>query len=301
MPLEAIIAITVVLILTAIYFIATTAVIIKLCYPKKRTNDFLIHYETTEKKLDPALLSLPYEKFSIKSSGGYTLFGRLYKPESVSYKLILLLHGHNSSGIGQLKYLRLFLSLGYNVFIPDHRRSGESGGKSITFGAHEKTDVISWIDLLEKRFPECEFAVFGESMGAATAIMVTALDKRIKFLIEYCGYAGFKYLALPKLKSRALYYFLKPGLSVCGYLIAGMRLKEINVLEAMRSITVPVLIMHSKGDRLVYVSNAYALKKANPNAKTVYFEDAPHARSIVYYKEEYENAIRDFVKSVEKR
>ena len=111
--------------------------------PKKRDNAFLIDYETREKKFDKAWLDLPAQTFTRPSPFGYDVFGRLYMADTPTDRFILCLHGHNNSSIGQLKYLSLFRDLGYNVFMPDHRRSGNSGGDSITFGCYVVTKSMT--------------------------------------------------------------------------------------------------------------------------------------------------------------
>lgn len=281
------------------YFVITGAIIKKIMGPPKRDNDSLIEYEIREKKFDKEWLKIPFRAMRRQSRFGYHLYARLYMNDTPTEKFMLLLHGHNSSSIGQLKYLELFRSLGYNVFIPDHRRSGDSGGKTITFGHYEKYDVIDWIDELQKEFPTATFAVFGESMGAATATMVAAKDKRIRFLIEYCGFASFKALAVPYLKSEKLFNFLSFGLALNALVFYKVKMQEINAFEAMQTLNIPVLIMHSKTDKVVDVSNAYAFIEANPKATVKFFEEAIHARSIITYPQDYVQTIKDFVAKAE--
>ena len=268
--------------------------------PKNRDNAFLIDYETREKEFDKAWLDLPAQTFTRPSPFGYDVFGRLYMADTPTDRFILCLHGHNNSSIGQLKYLSLFRDLGYNVFMPDHRRSGNSGGDSITFGCYEKHDVVGWIDFLQERYPDATFALFGESMGAATATMVAAMDKRVRFLIEYCGYADFRHLILPKLGNlRPLYALLRPGLKAMSNILYSVDLDETDALSAMRSLSIPVLILHSRADKTVYFSNALALAKANPKAKTVYFETPAHARGLIVCRKAFTEAVQTFVKDVD--
>lgn len=281
------------------YLVITGSVIKKLMGPPKRDNNFLIDYETKEKKFDKAWLDIPYKAIRRKSRYGYGLFGRLYLNESPTDKFILLLHGHNNSSIGQLKYLELFRSLGYNIFIPDHRRSGDSGGRGITFGHYEKYDVLDWIDYLNNEYPSATFAIFGESMGAATATLVAARDKRIRFLIEYCGFANFKTLATAYVKSSRLYSILSLGLAINAFVFYGVKFKEIDAFLAMQTLKIPTLIIHSKQDKVVDISNAYALSKANPDAQVKLFEDSIHARTMATYPQEFTDTIKGFVAQAE--
>ena len=177
--------------LLAVWFTGLYFGIKRLVKPDKRTVDYLVEYEIEEKGLDRAITGIPFEQMFRTSRFGYELAARFYACEGSS-KTVVCLHGHNSCFASQLKYLPIFLSLGYNVFIPDHRRSGLSGGDTVTFGAYEKHDVLDWISELRAGRPDDSIALFGESMGAATAIMVAAEIPDAVFLIDYCGYANFE-------------------------------------------------------------------------------------------------------------
>lgn len=286
--------------LVLIYFALCIAVAVYMFLPKKRDDEMLIKIETEEKHFDKKWLDIPCEYKTMTSDYGYKLSGRFYKNDNKTDKIILSLHGHNSSGIGQLKYLNIFLSLGYNVFIPDHRRSGRSEGKSISFGCFEKRDVEKWINLLAEEYPAATFALFGESMGAATAMLVTGMDKRIRFLIEYCGFANLDSLIAPIIKYKFFYKLLAPGIKLTAAALFNVDSKECDALSAMKTITVPTMIIHSKADKLVYFSNAEQLIKVRPDAKVLIFEDCKHARSWVAHPEEFTAAITEFIKEQDK-
>ena len=282
--------------LVTAYFVVNFYVLRSLMRPKKREYEELLDYEITEKGFQKRWLDIPYEDMYITSDDGLKLHGKFFKCATDTNKIMLSLHGHNSCHVSQMKYLETFLELGYNVFMPDHRRSGESEGHTITFGAKEKYDTIKWIDYLEDLYPEAEFSVFGESMGAATAIMVTALDSRIKLLIEYCGYANMSEVAKGHVPKEWMIKFGKFGYKVVSRLIFGVPLKECDASEAMAKLKdKPVLMIHSKVDEVVVYSNALVLKEANPNAEFHTFEDTKHARSMVVYPEKFKEIITDFI------
>ncbi len=267
----------------------------KLSKPAKRDNTELYRYESEEKKFNDEWLKVPFEKLQMDSDFGYKLFARLYMADVPTNDYVVVLHGHNSSSLSQLKYLSIFKGLGFNVFMPDHRRSGYSSGETITFGSYEKLDTIQWINRLKEEHPEATFGIFGESMGAATATMVTSMDDRMRFLIEYCGYADFKNLVVPRVKSVAVYYLFNPALRLMARFIGGFRISQTNAKKAMQKVKVPTLILHSKSDDIVNVSSAYEFKKANPSAEIVLFDNAPHARSYLLYEHTYRSAIESFI------
>ena len=263
--------------------------------PKKRSLEELIEYEIIEKDFKKEWLDIKYEPFSLDSSNGYNLMGRMYYNKQQTNKTILSLHGHNSCFVSQLKYLNMFLSFGFNVFIPDHRRSGFSDGKSITFGHYEKYDLIQWMDYLDEKLGAQKYIVFGESMGAATAIMATALDHRILALIEYCGFYDMKGALIGNVKKDALLSFIYPSILIMSRLLTRTKFSECAAGEYMKKVSVPTLIMHSKADKVVVYENALKHAKANPNARFYSFEDSIHARSMVAYPEIFRSQIESFL------
>lgn len=268
-----------------------------LVHPQKRTFEELIEYEVKEKNFNRKWLEIPFLEMRTTSVYGYNLFGRFYqKKNHNSSKIMISLHGHNSCSVSQMKYLDMFFEGGFNVFIPDHRYSGFSEGPSVTFGIKEKTDVITWMDVLQEKYPEAEFYVFGESMGAATGIMVSAEDKRVKKLVEYCGFANIPTLMKQHIKNDFLIYKLFwPAMRLLCKIVYRFDLGKSDPLGAIEKISVPVLIMHSKADSVVGYENAMLLKNAKMEADFVSFSDSIHARSMVKYPEEFKGAVLEFL------
>lgn len=284
--------------LIAAWFIGLYFGIKGLVKPEKRTVDYLVEYEIEDKGLDRAVTEIPFEQLFRTSRFGYELAARFYECEGSS-KTVVCLHGHNSCFASQLKYLPIFLSLGYSVFIPDHRRSGLSGGDTVTFGAYEKHDVLDWISELRARRPEDSVALFGESMGAATAIMVAAEIPDAVFLIDYCGYANFEGLLTRYTDNEGIRKAVMPSIRLIAEHCFGFEVKECDALEAIKRVSCPILIMHSKADKTVNYKNALMLKEAAPQAELHTFPDSIHARSITKYPDEYANTVKEFVRKAE--
>ena len=277
--------------------------------PKKESNwDFMLDH-IKRKDYKWAYLDMEFEKLEIKSRFNYPLYARLYKTEKPSHKWIIDSHGWTSKGIGQIKYVDLFRELGYNVLVVDHRYSTESGGKCISFSYFEKFDVISWIDEIQKRDDKATFGIFGESMGAATAIYVTSLDSRIKFLISYCSYTSvpelFKELLLKKLpegkkKYTKLLLTVFVPFKILSRFVYKVDIASIDTREAMKKINVPCLVMHSKADKLIDIKYAYDLLAVNPNAEYLEFEESQHSLSYARYPEKFKSGVQNFIRKVEK-
>ncbi len=284
--------------LLAVWFTGLYFGIKGLVKPEKRTADYLVEYEVEEKGLDRAVTEIPFEQMYRTSRFGYELAARFYTSENSS-KTVVCLHGHNSCFASQLKYLPIFLSLGYNVFIPDHRRSGLSGGDTVTFGAYEKHDVLDWISELRARRPGDSIALFGESMGAATAIMTAAEIPDAVFLIDYCGYANFEGLLTRYTDNKYIRKAVMPSIRLVCERCFGFDVNECDALEAITRVNCPILIMHSKADKTVNYRNALMLQEAAPQAELHTFEDSIHARSITKYPDEYADTVKEFVRKAE--
>lgn len=282
-------------IMLIVYFAISAGIVVYLQKPKKRDIDFLIDYETREKKFDKTWLDIRYEPYTMNSKFGYNLFGRYYENSRATNKTMISLHGHNSCSISQLKYLNMFLDLGFNVFIPDHRRSGFSDGNSITFGHYEKYDVIAWMDLLEEKLGKRDFYIFGESMGGATAVMVTALDKRIKLLIDYCGYYDIKNILKGHIKNEALVSFIYPGISIMTMLLTRTNYKECAAGKYLSKVDVPVLFLHSRADEIVIFKNFEKKHATKDSALTHVFTDTKHARSMVEEGDAFRAVVSKFI------
>ncbi|MBO5773618.1 MAG: alpha/beta hydrolase [Clostridia bacterium] len=273
----------------------------KLYKPSKRDYDFILDYEIREKGFQKRWLDIPFTAYRRESRYGYEVFGRYYECPAPSDKIMLSIHGHNSCGLSQMKYLELFLSLGYNVFIPDHKRSGFSGGDIITFGATEKYDVIDWIDLLAKEYPGKRFAIFGESMGGATSMMVADLDKRVEYLMEYCGYADFEGLLSKYIKNKTIRKILEPTFESVSRLFFKIEFNDFNAGKSLARVKKPTLIIHSEADKTVDFYNCEKLRAIKPDAKVHIFKDSMHARSMVKYPEEFTKVITEFVREAEEK
>ena len=95
--------------------------------------------------------------------------------------------------INSVKYARLFERLGFNSVIYDHRRHGDSGGKTTSFGYYEKIDLKAIVDIIREEIGnDALLGIHGESMGAATTILYAGtFDDKADFHIVDCPFSDF--------------------------------------------------------------------------------------------------------------
>ncbi|HQC54642.1 MAG TPA: alpha/beta fold hydrolase [Clostridia bacterium] len=264
--------------------------------PRRRTIEEILDYEVEEKGFQKKWLDIPFEEMHMLSKRGYNLYAKFYKNSKPTNKIMISLHGHGSCSLSQMKYLEMFLGHGFNVFMPDHRYSGHSEGGCITLGVLEHEDVLQWINVLTEQYPDCELHIFGESMGAATATMVTAKYSDIRSLIEYCGFYDLQTMTKQYVKNESIAKIVWPAFRGVCKLVYKFDLAESKAGEAMAKINCPVLLMHSKADKVVSYENALKFKKVRPDIPLVTFEDTVHARSIVMEPDKFKSSICRFFK-----
>ena len=127
------------------------------------------------------------------------------------------------------------------------------------------------------------------------------MDKRVEYLMEYCGYADFEGLLSKYIKSKIIRKFLEPIFESVSRLVFKIEFKDFNAGNSLARIRKPTLIIHSKADQTVNFYNCQKLLGIKPDAKYHIFEDSLHARSMVKYPEVFTKVITDFVKEAEEK
>lgn len=257
-------------------------------------------------KFDPQTYENKVKRiFHIRSDYGYRICCELIgNPENTEKKIAILCHGLGYARYGSIKYLDLFLELGFSILMYDHRNHGESGKAFTTMGFYEKYDlkrVVDWC--FENYGPDCRIITHGESMGASTVLLHLGIDERVSGTIADCPYSDLKQLLRHQLKQ---YYhlprFLIPVESGLIYLRAGFRFRQVSPMKVVCSTAKPVLFIHGKRDNLVPAAMSKQMFLLKKNNKALYLvAKARHAGSICQNREGYERRVEEFIhKYIEK-
>ena len=196
--------------------------------------------------------AMPHKDVSIISFDGLVLRGRYfeYSPDA---PIELLMHGYRGSSERDLSggVDRCF-RLGHSALIVDHRASGRSEGKVISFGINESRDCLSWIDfILSDINKNAKIILTGISMGAATVMICAGMDlpKNVIGVLADCGYTSAediikKVMRDMKLPPNLLYPFARLGARLYG----GFNVDETSPIESMKKSRVPVIFFHGDTD-----------------------------------------------------
>lgn len=243
--------------------------------------------------------ALPKREISIPSPFGYSLNTLLVEPYQTN-QYVIICHGVTQTKTNSVKYMNLFLERGFNAIIYDHRRHGESGGKTTSYGYYEKFDLKAVIDWLrQEKGPELFLGIHGESMGAATMLMYAGmLEDGANFYVADCPYSDFKEQLAYRIKEEVK---LPPHIFVpIADLFLKMRdkysLRDIAPISVIENIKSPVLFIHSRKDDFILPWMTEALYERKSGPKMLFMaESGLHAQSLNENKEDYEKAVDEFL------
>ncbi|WP_034758162.1 alpha/beta hydrolase [Rossellomorea vietnamensis] len=269
-------------------------------YLPKKGDDFIRARETESTRLiEEEYDSLPKEEVLIPSRYGYDIKAVFVKPHPHN-KFMIFSHGVTENKWNSIKYMNLFIKLGFNAVIYDHRRHGESGGKTTSYGYFEKYDLKAVVDeLICREGDDVFFGIHGESMGAATLLLYAgSVEDRADFYIADCPFSDFgeqlAYRMSAEVKMPAK--FLLPLVDGTLKLRQGYTLKDLSPISVVQNIQKPVLFIHSKNDDFILPQMTKDLFEKKQGPKELFLDfSGTHAQSYNDNPEEYEELIQRFL------
>ncbi|MDH4068809.1 MAG: alpha/beta fold hydrolase [Ignavibacteria bacterium] len=267
-----------------------------LLHPHRRTVDY---YRKSTSLLHPSDLEIPFEEFRLKTSDGLSL-GCWFIPASGKPKgTIVHLHGVSECRIVGLPLARRLHQHGYNVFLYDSRRHGESEGKFCTYGFYEKHDTSTLLTRLQSRedLQLGKIGLFGSSMGAAVAVQVAAQDNRISAVVAESGFATLRTI-FDDYQRRVIklpWHYLRNIVIVRSERLAHFKASAVSPVDAVKDVHVPIFIMHGTEDRLIKCSYSEELYRNTGQPKELWLiEGANHSNMAEIGGEEYYRRVLAF-------
>ncbi len=228
-------------------------------------------------------------------SEGDSLCAYFVPSSKATFNTAIIIHGYSCNSLSMVHIAYLYhKKLGYNIFLPDLKAHGQSGGNSIQMGWKDRLSVIDWLPYTKELVGDSvRIVMHGISMGAATTMMVSGekIPEYVKCFVEDCGYTSAWDEFKMKLKSE---YNLSefPMLYVTDWLCRlefGWGFKEASALKQIQKTTLPMLFIHGDKDNFVPTSMVYDLYKAKKNNKELWI--VPGAKHALSYKNNPENYI----------
>jgi len=217
--------------------------------------------------LVPKDYKLPAEEVAIATADGLRLAAWLIaRPGAPA---IILLHGYPAEKADLLP-IAAALHPTFTTLLVDLRYFGRSEGRSTTLGFRERGDLTRAVDFLAER-GFTRVGVFGLSLGGAVAVMTAAEDRRIRAVAAYAPFADLKTLGHDLYSTLwVLKYPFVELMSLWARLFLDMDVAELSPMAAARTLSTPVLLIHSRMDEQIPFRHAELLQQAlanNPNAE----------------------------------
>ena len=252
----------------------------------RKADDWFVASDPTETKL-----------INVK---GETLHAEVIRQPEESHLWAVVVHGYSSRPRCMAKQALGFFEDGYNVLFPYMRGHRKSEQKFCSMGYYEKGDVIAWIDYIVSIDPASQIVIIGESMGAATTMLVTGeeLPENVKCAIEDCGFTNCQdqfacqignVLHLPE------FPFLNAANTV-SKLFFGWDFKDNSPVDAVARSKTPTLFIHGEEDTFVpYEMMAVVYDACAAEKDILSVPDAEHAEACDVHPELYWPKVREFV------
>ena len=245
--------------------------------------------------------ALDKQEVYIQSQYSYKIHGFFF-PNTNLKKVIILCHGITWSLYGSVKYMDMYLEKGFSVFIYDHRNHGLSGGDNTSFGYYEKFDLKRCTDwLIDKLGKDTIIGLHGESMGAGIALQNIAIDDRIKFCIEDCGYSDAKELFNYRLKKDYninIFAIIKLASIICKIRV-GWEFNDVSPITTLAKVEIPILFIHGEDDDYVPTYMCKQMYTVAIGYKDIYIATkAGHAQAYWNNKDEYTKRVYRFLTNI---
>ena len=252
------------------------------------------HYDTSFYQ------ELEQTDYIVDSYDGYQLHVQLLKnPESTSQYAILS-HGYTDNRIGSLKYVPMYLELGYNCVIYDLRGHGENAGTFTSYGIREGQDLAALVKDTRSRYPEIsQLILHGESLGAASTLSSLQYKPEVDLAVADCGFSDIENVLREGYRNAHVPVFLVDLADLGSRIRYHYAIKDMRPIDALADNTVPILFIHGEEDSFILPQNSVDNAAATKGFHELYFiPGAGHAESILTQPEQYAAYVRDFITEV---
>jgi alpha-beta hydrolase superfamily lysophospholipase len=210
-------------------------------------------------------------KVRFKNSNGGSIVGFLYRPFRKTDKAIIFCHGFAGMKEQFKLWANYFSFRGFITLTFDFTGNGESEGffTEGTF-SQEISDVKSAVDFLKQNYGIRKIALVGHSMGGAVAVLSASKNKDVDCVVVLAPLAVIKGKPYGKFANEEADIFEAHGL--CDLVnCKKMRtldlaffkdVKRHDVLKSVKSLKIPLLVIHGNSDSIVSVKEGLMLHNA---------------------------------------
>ena len=235
--------------------------------------------------------------YIISGYEGYELHAQLLVNPEHTDKYIIISHGYTDNHIGSLKYVSMYLELGFNCVLYDLRGHGENAKDFTTYGIREALDLKAVIEDTRTRYGSIsQLGIHGESLGAATSVTVLKYKPEVDFVVADCGFSDIENVLRKAYTDNHVPSFFVDVANVTGKMLYHYSLLEMRPIESLEGNQIPILFIHGSDDTFILPKNSRDMSERTPGYSEVHLiEGAGHAASILTAPDDYIKYVRDFL------
>lgn len=241
------------------------------------------------------------KKLSVQTDDGYTLIAAEFAARQDSDRWVLLLHGYTGWKEEMYQFAYWYYEQGFHVLVPDLRCQGESEGDFIGMGWTDHYDCQLWIDYILTCTPDAQIVLHGQSMGAATALIMTGAENPSGHIVAVVSDSAYTD-AYSMFGDKITEWFGLPAFpfvdSACLMLRlrGGYDLRDASALRAVEQSKVPTLFIHGDEDKMINVEMSCKLYEAAACPKELLIvEGAGHGQTQEKDPQAYYGTIEGFL------
>ncbi len=216
-------------------------------------------------------------------------------------KWAIIFHGFTSGPEGMYHYAYPYGEMGFNCILPSMIGHAQDENRYCSMGYHDRFMGLDWINYILSINPDAEIVLHGESMGAATTMLITGenLPVNVKCAVSDCGFTNAfeEYTHVAKNQISPAITPLLPLISTYSQLRGNFNFKKCSPRDAVKNSVTPTLFVHGEADDFVpfeMLNEVYSACAAEKDYFTV--KNSAHAESSTKAPKLYWTNVHNFVK-----
>lgn len=226
------------------------------------------------------------EDVQVRSATGLVLEGSWWQPVEYGREqlpVVVCMHGNSSCRLDALEILPLVLNMGITLFGFDFAGCGRSEGDFITLGYNEKDDAAKVIEYLRGTGRVSTVALWGRSMGAATALLHGHRDPSIAAMVLDSPFASLEQVARELIDGAQIRH--KPTVVINAVLKllrktirkrTGLDIFRLKPIEQVDTCFIPALFVAGNNDQFVRPHHATEIHERYAGDKNLIMVDGDH-------------------------
>ncbi len=242
--------------------------------------------------------------YTVPGYEGYELHVQLLtdpKAAQKSSKYIIISHGYTDNRMGSLKYVPMYMDLGFNCIIYDLRGHGLNEKTFTSYGVLESQDLLCLIEDTRERYPDLTYlGLHGESLGAATTLTCLKEKPAVDFVVADCGFSDIENVLRNGYKSAGVPTFLFEIADFGAVMRFHYSLRDMRPIDSLDDNTIPILFIHGAEDNLIIPKNSEDMAVRTKGLKEIHLiPKAGHAESILTDPETYHKYVEGFLQGLQ--